>query len=211
LKILIEPHYLPSLAYFTALQPAKVVILEKCEYYVKQTFRNRCQILTTGGQENLIIPLTSKHGKVFITDIRIDYSHKWLLKHWRAIQSAYGKAPFFEYYSDDLKKILFKKEVFLYDLNYELLSICLRWLKWDMTIRESITFEKAPPLEVLDLRSTINLKKNQNVQYFYQPVSYHQVFGNTFVANLSIIDLIFCEGPNAAQIVKASAVTKMNK
>lgn len=208
MKILIEPHYLASLAFFAALRRAKVVILERHERYVKQTFRNRCQILATSGRENLIIPLTSKHGKVLITDIRIDYTQKWLSKHWRAIQSAYGRAPFFEYYGDDLKKILFKKEVFLYDLNYELLSICLKWLNWDMTILETLTYEKGPPLDVLDLRSAINLKKAENVQYFYKPVSYHQVFGSTFVANLSIIDLIFCEGPNAAQIVTASAVTK---
>ena len=208
MKVLIEPHYLPSLAYFAALQRANVLVLEKHEHFIKQTFRNRCQILATQGKENLIVPLTSKHGKVFMKDVRIDYSQKWLSRHWRAILSAYGKAPFFEYYGDDLKRVLFKKEIFLFDLNRELLSMCLKWLNREVTLQESTEYEKEPPLDVFDLRSAINLKKDENVQYFYQPVQYHQVFGNTFVGNLSIIDLIFCEGPNAAQIVRASALAK---
>lgn len=187
------------------------IILEKHEHYTKQTYRNRCYIISAQGKEKLIVPLTFKHGKVFITDVRIDYDQKWLNNHWRTIRSAYGKAPFFEHYCDDIEKVLFRKFTFLYDLNYNLLSLCLKWLKWDRTIKESLSYEKAPALPVLDLRSAINLKKPENLQNFYSPVNYHQVFGNTFVVNASIIDLIFCEGPGASQIVQASTVAKMNK
>ena len=122
---LIETHYLPSIAYFSALQNVDEVILEKHERYVKQSYRNRTYIVSTQGKEKLIVPLTSKHGKVLITDVRIDYGQKWLNQHWRAIQSAYGRAPFFEYYKEDLETVLFKKTMFLYDLNFELLSMCL--------------------------------------------------------------------------------------
>lgn len=205
---LIECHYLPSIAYFASLLKFSEIRIEKHEHFTKQTYRNRCHILTAQGKENLIIPVTSKHGKVFITDVRIDYGQKWLNNHWRTIQSAYGKAPFFEHYRDDLESILFKKPVFLYDLNCELLSMCRKWLLWDVTIRESAHYEKTPPLEVLDLRSAINLKKGENEQYFYRPASYQQVFGNAFAANLSIIDLIFCEGPGAGAVVHASANLK---
>lgn len=208
---LIETHYLPSIGYFAALQNIQEIILEKHEHYIKQSYRNRCHILSAQGKEKLIVPLTSGHGKLFISDVRIDYGQKWLNNHWRTIQSAYGKAPFFEYYSEDLEKVLFKKVVFLYDLNYDLLSMCLKWLKRDVTIKESLAYERAPVLPVLDLRSAITLKNEENLQYFYRPVSYYQVFGNAFVANASIIDLIFCEGPEAAGIVKASAIAKMNK
>ena len=178
---------------------------------MKQSYRNRCHILSARGKEKLIVPLTSKHGKVFISDVRIDYGQKWLNNHWRTIQSAYGRAPFFEYYGEDLEKVLFKKVVFLYDLNYDLLSMCLKWLKRDVTIKESLAYETVPVLPVLDLRSAITLKNEENLQYFYRPVSYYQVFGNSFVVNTSIIDLIFCEGPGAAEIVKASVIAKMNK
>ena len=115
-QVLIESHYLPSISYFKAIFPAKTIILESNEYYVKQSYRNRCEILTANGVDKLIVPLTSKHGKVYIRDVRIDYSQKWLNGHWRAIQSAYGKAPFFEFYADALYNILFSKKV-LYRLN----------------------------------------------------------------------------------------------
>jgi hypothetical protein len=208
LTALIEAHYLPSIAYFAALSKADGVLLERHEQYVKQTYRNRCYILSSQGKEKLIIPLTAKHGKVFITDVRIDYTQKWINNHWRGIQSAYGKAPFFEHYCEDLEKILFKKIPFLYDLNYDLLSMCLNWLKWGIKIKETVKYEKTPALEVLDLRSALNLKEGGNLHDFYRPIRYYQVFGNTFAANASIIDLIFCEGPGAAQIVNMSAVEK---
>jgi WbqC-like protein family len=208
---LIETHYLPSVAYFCALHDVNAVVLEKHERYIKQSYRNRTYIVSAQGKEKLIVPLTFKHGKVLITDVRVDYGQKWLNQHWRAIQSGYGKSAFFEYYSEDLERALFRKTVFLYDLNIELLSMCLKWLKRDVEIKESVAYEKAPAKPILDLRSAINFKKEENLGNFYRPVNYHQVFGNTFVANASIVDLIFSEGPGAAQIVEASAVAKMNK
>ncbi len=205
---LIETHYLPSIAYFAAIQGMAEIVLEKHENYLKQTYRNRCHVLTAQGKINLIVPLTFKHGKVLITDVRIDYRQNWLNNHLRTIQSAYGKAPYFEHYREDLESVLLKRSTYLYDLNYELLSMCLKWLNRDVTIRESLAYEKLPSDEVLDLRSAIMLKKTENMQYFYLPVRYQQVFGNTFAANMSMIDLIFCEGPGAAQIVQASTVAK---
>lgn len=207
---LIETHYLPSIAYFSALQNVNEVLLEKHERYVKQSYRNRTYIVSTQGKEKLIVPLTSKHGKVLITDVRIDYGQKWLNQHWRAIQSAYGRAPFFEYYKEDLETVLFKKTMFLYDLNFELLSMCLKWLKRDVTLKESVAYEVTPSPPLLDLRGSISFKNEENLVNLYRPYRYYQVFGNTFVGNASILDLIFSEGPGAARIVEASAV-KMNK
>ena len=207
-SVLLEVQYLPSVAYFAAFQGAPVVILEKHEHYTKQSFRNRCQIVSANGVLDLTVPTTGKHGKISIAEIRIDYDQKWLSNHWRTIQSAYGKAPFFEHYQEDLKTVLFKKVSFLYDLNYELLSMCLKWMKQDVTIRETSTYEKDAENGVLDLRSAINPKNVAKLREFYTPVPYYQVFGNTFAGNVSIIDLIFCEGPGAAQIVRASSTAK---
>ncbi len=207
-SILIEAQYLPPIAYFAAIRDSSTIIIEKHEHFQKQTYRNRCYLLSSQGKETLILPLTSKHGNVSITDIKIDYSQKWLNHHWRSIQSAYGRAPFFEYYSHDLEKVLFARHVFLYDLNYQLLSMCLKWLKWNMTLKESLSYEKKIDLSLMDLRSLINPKKSDIEGKFYNPVAYTQVFGSTFVKNLSLIDLIFCEGPAASQIVEASVVVK---
>lgn len=202
---LIEVHYLPCVHYFSAVSGAGVILLERHENFVKQTYRNRCQIVTAQGRQNLIVPVTMKHGKVLITDVRIDYSQKWLNNHWRTIQSAYGKAPFFEYYRDDLHDILMRKTMFLYDLNFELLSMCLKWLKQNVTIKESMAYQKHAE-GIIDLRSVVNAKNIGHSQFFSQPVRYTQVFGNAFAANASIIDLLFCEGPEAARIVQTSKV-----
>jgi hypothetical protein len=206
--ILIETHYLPSIAYFVSIFSSSEIILERHEHYVKQTYRNRCHINTSQGVESMIIPVTTKQSKSVITEVRIDHDQKWLNNHWRTIQSAYGKSAFYEHYADDLEKALFKKFAFLYDLNCELLSMCLKWLKWNRPVRESLSYEKSPAPPVQDLRSLINPKEPNLLQKFYKPVAYSQVFGSAFAENMSLIDLIFCEGPGAARIVQASAIKK---
>jgi hypothetical protein len=205
---LIESHYLPSIEYFSAINTFRTITLEKCEHFVKQTYRNRCHILTSQGQQSLIVPLTSKHGKVLISDVRVDYSQKWLNNHWRAIESAYRNAPFFEYYADDLEKVLFQKHIFLYDLNTAFLTICLKWLKSETKVQESMSYEKIPSEGIFDLRNGIHPKKAELSTLNFKPVAYPQVFGNKFVEQLSIIDLVFCEGPNARAIVAASATAR---
>jgi WbqC-like protein family len=201
---LIEPHYLPSLEYFCVLLPLDKIVLEQHEHYVKQSFRNRCHINTTQGRVMLVVPLTQKHGKVQLKDIRIDNSLKWQNNHWRTIQSAYARSPFFEHYRDELNKILFGNDTYLFDLDRNLLSFCLRNLGLEKAISETVAYEKEPNSEISDLRSQITSKKPPSDRSFYQPRPYHQVFGNAFAGNLSVIDLLFCEGPGALTILKAS-------
>lgn len=203
--VLIESQYLPPIAFFSILSGFEEVRLERFEFYEKQTYRNRCYIRTAHGTGILIIPLTSKHGKTPICDVKIDYSQKWLNNHWRTIQTAYGNAPFFEYYADDLHGVLFKKFEFLYDLNFNLLTMCFKWLKWDLPLKETLAYEKEPAPPVVDMRSILNPKKEDSCNRFCETVIYRQVFGSKFVPNLSIIDLVFCEGPGAMSIIKASA------
>jgi hypothetical protein len=202
-KALIELHYLPSISYFCALLVHEEVLIEAHENFVKQTYRNRSYINTSQGPLPLIVPVTVT-GKVEIKNVKIDYSQPWLNNHWRAIQSAYGKAPFFEYYSDDLHDIIFKRFDRLFDLNLNVLTICLKWLKLKIPVRETSNYEKEPLQPIYDLRSTITPKNPERLTSLYQPAVYQQVFGNKFVENLSLIDLIFCEGPGALGIVQAS-------
>ncbi|HYC87490.1 MAG TPA: WbqC family protein, partial [Chryseosolibacter sp.] len=143
-------------------------------------------------------------------DAEIDHSQKWLNNHWRTIQSAYGKAPFFEHYSDDLRRILFKQHRYLYDLDMELLTLCQKWLRYNIPVRETTFYEDNPGIGINDSRSVLNPKKADSCNTFFKSVKYHQVFGSKFVNNLSIIDLIFCEGPGAPTIIRSSAV-EMNK
>jgi hypothetical protein len=143
-------------------------------------------------------------SKRVITDVRIDYSQKWLNAHWRTIQTGYGKAPFFEYYAPDLNEVLFKKSVFLYDLNFQIMTLCLKWLRKEAAVTETRSYELTPSAGVKDLRGLINPKKEDGCNRFYESIEYQQVFGSKFVPNLSLIDLIFNKGPDAWDIVKAS-------
>lgn len=199
-----ELHYLPSVAFFAAIQDASVLMVERCEHFEKQSYRNRCYINTPHGTITMVIPLTGKHGKTRIDEVRIDYGQKWLNNHWRTISSSYGKAPFFEYYADDLHGVLNRRHEFLYDLNLELLTMCLRWLRREIGIRETLSYEKEYPTDIYDIRNRIHPKDTAYINRIYQPIPYYQVFGNSFADNLSIVDLVFCCGPEASRILSES-------
>jgi hypothetical protein len=201
---LIEPHYLPCLEYFCALLPFDKLVLEKHEHYVKQSFRNRCHINTPQGPTMLVVPLTGNHGKVAFKDIRIDYNAKWQNNHWRSIQSAYAKAPFFEHYAPELRSVMYRDFVFIFDLNLSVLSFCLNCLGLRKELSDTEGYQREAGLRVCDLRSRITPKKPYSSRAFYQPKPYHQVFGNAFASNMSLVDLLFCEGPNALTTLKAS-------
>ncbi|MCA6380709.1 MAG: WbqC family protein [Cytophagales bacterium] len=206
----IELQYLPCLEYFCALLSFDVVELEFHEHYLKQTFRNRCYINTSQGVQMLIVPLKEKHGKISVQEIRIDYQQKWQNNHWRSIESAYRNAPYFEHYADELKKIIYLGHEHLLNLNKDLLSFCLRVTHLKVEVSTTQQYEKVPSYAVSDLRGTISPKQVAFERTFYHPISYQQVFGNTFVSNLSILDLLFCEGPKSIDLLRAS-LRSLNK
>jgi hypothetical protein len=201
---LIELHFLPSLEYFCALEPFENIFLERKENFNKQSFRNRCFILASHGPVRLTVPLVAKSGKVLITDVKIDYSTRWTMNFWRTLESAYANAPFFEHYADPLHKEIFSGYRYLYELNFHLLSLCLQWLKWNKGISESVTYAKNISPGIMDLRGRISAKNDFRHREYYTVQPYRQVFGSNFVPNLSLLDLVFCEGPHAAALIEAS-------
>ena len=209
-KALLEVQYLPPLEFFCALLSFDEILLEKHEHFVKQTYRNRCRINTAQGVLTLTVPLV--HGnKATIAETQIDYTQKWQNQHWRSIESAYRNAPFFEFYSEELKVILYRVHASLFELNRELLSFCLRSIDLEILISETVTYQKEPPQNVFDLRSSIHPKKQHSGQPFYQAIPYYQVFGAAFAENLSLIDLLFCMGPKSREILRASVQNQVNK
>ncbi len=204
-SVLIDLHCLPSLEFFTCVLAFDEVILESNENYSKQSYRNRAYILGANKTEMLVVPVLDGNKKVLIRDVKIDYSQNWHVNHWRTIRAAYGKSPFFEFYSDYFQGVLNKKNTFLWDTNVELLTICLKLLRVNKTIRQTETYQKQVDSSVFDARNLINPKKTYESRSFYNAVPYHQNFGNEFVPNLSIIDLLFCRGNQASEILKKSS------
>jgi len=201
-KLLIESHFLPSIEYFCMLQGYDDIQLEAHENFVKQSFRNRCYILTVHGVERLTVPLTAKLGKVPITSVELDFSTRWPANLWRTIQSAYANAAFFEHYQDDLHAILFSGERNLFDFNLRMLSMCLHWLGWTKTISKSASYVPEDGRD--DFRDVISAKRPYPTRTILLPLPYQQVFGKSFVPNLSILDLVCCVGPEAGRIISGS-------
>ncbi len=202
---LIELHYLPSIEYFTCLHTYDTIHLEVQENFIKQTFRNRCYILGANGVLSLTVPVIGGRKKFLIKDIKIDYGQNWLNVHNRAISSAYGRAPFYEYYKDYFETAFLKRDKYLFDLNLSLLTLCLKLLNLKPQIEITKTYQKNLERPFTDLRSVITPKSNFKNRTFYQPVPYPQVFGKNFAPNLSVIDLIMNEGPNATSVIRQSA------
>lgn len=201
--MLIELHYLPCIQFFVYLASFKKVVIDLSDSYTKQTYRNRCRIKGANKIEDLIIPI-KKNKQPHIT---IDYDQKWHNKHLRAIQSAYGKAPFFEYYADELFEIFNKKQTSLLELNMELLTKCLEILDLELELNYSKGINIEDENHFYDARNEVNPKNPISKNSIYMPESYFQVFGNNFVNNLSIIDLIFCEGPQARHFIQKSCTS----
>ena len=203
-SVLIELQYLPTVAFFSCLEGKEELILEANEFFQKQTYRNRTHLLSSQQVEVLTVPLQGANKKIKSKDIRIDDSQKWNKKHWRSIKTCYGKAPFFEFFADEFAAVYSKEYTFLWDLNIDLLTICLEITNQNLKITESDSYEITVSGNVMDARSLINPKKLDFLKDFYQTKPYSQIFGNNFEPNLSVLDLLMNEGSNAKSIIRQS-------
>ncbi|MDF5689835.1 WbqC family protein [Aquirufa aurantiipilula] len=195
----IEIHYLPSIEYFTLLLSQEQVQFEVHEHFQKQTYRNRALILGANGVETLTVPIQHVHsGKLLMKDVRIDYDQNWLRIHQGAIQAAYGKAPYFEYFEPYIRSIFAKKLNFLVDLNIEYLELFGRILgkKWNYSLSESFEIEDKDVFW-----NHILAKQDWRERNVYQELAYPQCFGNTFQPNLSVLDLLMNQGRDANLIL----------
>ncbi|MEX2511385.1 MAG: WbqC family protein [Cyclobacteriaceae bacterium] len=194
--------YLPSIAYFVSIKEARTLLINPEDDYIRQSDRNRTKILLSNKVETLSIPIQDGRKRKAIKEVKIDYQQKWLMIHLRGLQSAYGKSPFFEYFFSDLERVYLMKKKYLFELNWELLTLCLKFLRWNVNM---VTYyEGDEKKEFLDKRGLISSKRSHGDNMVYQPYPYTQIFGADFVPNLSIVDLLFCEGPLANAVIDHS-------
>lgn len=206
ISAVVELQYLPCLEYFTCFLKYDTVYIEVHEHYQKQSYRNRSHILTANKVAILSVPVVKGNSKQLIKEVQIDYNQKWTTDHWRTIYSAYGKAPFFEYYANFFERVYLKKHKYLFELNIELLTNCLSLLKLDSKLYFTEYYKNSTEVGLKDLRSAIHPKSGGKNNNLYTPVRYRQNFGNNFVSNLSIIDVLFCEGPQSPELIRQSLI-----
>lgn len=195
-KILFSTAYLGPIEYYRNIISADEVVLEQQEHYIKQTYRNRCIIATANEVQTLTIPVIKVNGnRTKVKDIQISYAEKWQMVHWRAVHSAYSHSPYFLYYKDILEPFYYKEFKYLLDFNTQLLEKILNLLEVDKKITFTESFEINPGNETIDKRNSFHPKiKSSKI---FPP--YIQVFDEKykFIPNLSVVDLLFNEGPSA--------------
>jgi hypothetical protein len=193
---------------------SSVVFIEACENYQKQSYRNRCRFYGADGVQTLSFPIVHENGthKNLISEVKIDYRKPWVLQHKRAITSAYGTSAYFEYYQDELFAILDAQQEKLIDLNTALLKFFLEktGLKADIHFTSKFcpdghVFHDDRHIICEDLREVIHPKRPDEILGKLElEKPYFQVFSpkHGFKANLSIMDLLFNEGPDSILFLK---------
>ncbi|NBC82088.1 MAG: hypothetical protein GVY19_01785 [Bacteroidetes bacterium] len=191
--------YFPPVQWVSKLLLHKKAIIDHHEYFVKQTYRTRFTILGANKPISLTIPVKKTDGnKTKMKDVLIDYDTRWQHNHIRSVENAYQSSPFFEYTWEELKNILTREEKFLIDLNEKLLACILDFIN----VEKNYTYsEKYIELsgENMDYRDIINPKKSLSNDPLFKAAPYMQVFqeNRTCIPNLSILDLLFNEGPQS--------------
>lgn len=203
--ILVHPTYFSPIAQYAAIYGEKEIVFEFEDNYQKQTYRNRCYIGGANGKQILNIPIkhSKSSGKTKTRDIEIDYDTSiWYNNHIKSLQAAYRSSPFYEYYEDDIVKIFHKKHKLLIDLNIDIHLFVMEALQ-----QETAKFIKTEQFDTdtifNDLRKLTNAKKEINTDFHH----YTQMFDDKhgFEKNLSILDLLFMEGPASYKYLQSIA------
>ena len=193
--------YFPPISHYAAMIQHQEVQWDIHEHFHKQFFYNRCVISGPNGTLKLIIPINHSGERTPLKDVRIMNEYPWQKLHWRSLEAAYRRSPFFEYYEEILFPIYEKyKPVYLIEWNRKLFDAVNEIIKTDIKLSYTgeyhKTYENAEDYRALASPKVLAEKPMKEIKY-------QQVFEERhgFTPDLSIIDLLFCEGPHSKQLL----------
>lgn len=193
--------YFPPVSYLAlAYQSGDCIQLEAYEHFQKGSLRHRCKLAGAQGPFALSVPLQKgKNQQMPIRDVQIAWDTPWNRTHWRSIRTAYGSAPFWPFYAEQLERLLMEKHIFLWDLNRSILEWLVKAFRLNGTLKTTTSYDKELPARHMDLRRAWAFSEGQYKDWWPENLTYPQVFEGRigFCANLSAIDLLFCGGPEA--------------
>ncbi|RKF03190.1 WbqC-like protein [Tenacibaculum lutimaris] len=194
------PTYFAPISQYSAIYQSEAITFEIEDNFQKQTYRNRCYIYGANGKLALNIPVKQKttEGRKKTKDTLVENDFPWQQQHYKSLQSAYRSSPFFEFFEEDLLKIFNKKYTFLQDLNIDTHLFVTDALQMEQDFAKTTSYELAP--NSTDYRDLAIAKKGIEIEMD----SYIQMFDNKygFIPNLSILDLLFMEGPNTISFLE---------
>ena len=192
------PTYFSPISQYQALLNSNSITFEVEDNYQKQTYRNRCYIYGANGKQLLNIPVTipKSSKKTKSKDILVENAN-WQKQHYKSLEAAYNHSPFFEFYKDDLRKIFSKKYTYLLDVNLDYFNFIMDALELFKEYTLSKTYEET---KLNDFRNLADSKKKVEISSIPYIQMFDKKFG--FLKNLSILDLLFMEGPNSINFLE---------
>lgn len=198
---ILQTTYFGPVQWYQKLSRYDHCLIEQYDTYQKQTYRNRCLISTANGPQALTVPVEHTDDKTLVKDLRISDHNQWRRVHWNALQSAYSESPYFDYYVDDIHPFFEQKYDFLVDFNEAIRQKVCELIDIHPQVEYTSEYSSAvrhQPSDITDFRDVIHAKHPQPDPDF-QARPYWQVFRHKhgFQPNLSVLDLLFCMGPES--------------
>lgn len=190
----------PNIYWWLKAADAGSVLFDNAEHFQKMSYRNRYYISGANGLIQLSVPLVAgRNQRCAMRDVQVSHAENWEVQHWRTIVSVYSRTPYFEYYEPGLKKIFDTKFTHLTAFNIATVQWLMSQLKLKTELKFADNYNADYGAGTVDLRSGYGPGIERSAAGSTAP--YYQIFADRtgFLHNLSMLDLLFAEGPHTMQ------------